>query len=78
MIKMVDTKGRTFMAYFPFFMNIEGKRVLIVGGGRSALFKIKKLLSFGANLEVIALESLQEIKELEIKGKLCVIFFIDL
>ena len=72
MIKMVDTKGRTFMAYFPFFMNIEGKRVLIVGGGRSALFKIKKLLSFGANLEVIALESLQEIKELEIKGKLCV------
>ena len=31
------------MSYFPFFMNIEGKRGLIVGGGKPALFKIKKL-----------------------------------
>ncbi len=60
------------MAYFPFFMNIEGKRGLIIGGGTSALFKIKKLLSFGVKLEVIAKEVLWEIKELEIEKKLCI------
>lgn len=60
------------MAYFPFFMNIEGKRGLIIGGGKSALFKIKKLLSFKVNLEVIAKEVLWEIKELEIEKKLCI------
>lgn len=60
------------MSYFPFFMNIEGKRGLVIGGGKTALFKVKKLLSFGADLEVIAIDILEEIKELEAEGKLCV------
>lgn len=60
------------MSYFPFFMNIEGKRVLIVGGGKSALFKIKKLLPFRVKLEVISNDVLAEIKELKEEGKLCV------
>ena len=32
------------MAYFPFFMDIEGKNCLIVGGGKVALRKAEKLL----------------------------------
>ena len=60
------------MSYFPFFMNIEGKRALVIGGGKSALFKIKKLLPFGVKLEVISTDVLAEIKELEEEGKLCV------
>ncbi len=64
------------MSYFPFFMNIEGKRGLVVGGGKTALFKIKKLLPFQANLEVIAVEVLDEIKKLELEGKLCIKYHI--
>ena len=60
------------MSYFPFFMNIEGKRGLIVGGGKPALFKIKKLLPFHVQLEVISVEVLEEIKVLELEKKLCV------
>lgn len=62
------------MSYFPFFMNIEGKRGLIVGGGTSALFKVKKLLPFQVNLEVIALEVLEEIQVFASEGKLRIKF----
>ena len=60
------------MSYFPFFMNIEGKTGLIVGGGKSSFFKIKKLLPFKVNLEVIAVDVLDEIKQLETEGKVCI------
>ena len=60
------------MSYFPFFMNIEGKRGLVVGGGTSALFKIKKLIPFGVNLEVISQNILEEIKELEKQGNILI------
>lgn len=42
------------MGYFPFFMEIEGKRGVIVGGGRVAARKVEKLLPFGPSLTVIA------------------------
>lgn len=42
------------MAYFPFFIDIEGQDGLIVGGGRIADQKVGKLRPFGARLTVIA------------------------
>lgn len=42
------------MGYFPFFVEIEGKKGLIVGGGKVAEHKVEKLLPFGASLLVIA------------------------
>lgn len=42
------------MAYFPFFIDIEGQDGLIVGGGRIAAHKVAKLCPFGAKLTVIA------------------------
>ncbi|HJC56400.1 MAG TPA: bifunctional precorrin-2 dehydrogenase/sirohydrochlorin ferrochelatase [Candidatus Eisenbergiella intestinipullorum] len=42
------------MAYFPFFMDIEGKRGVILGGGRVAEGKIAALLPFGPQLVCIA------------------------
>jgi siroheme synthase-like protein len=55
------------MGYFPFFVDIEGKPGLIVGGGRVALRKVEKLLPYGPQLRVVApvvcreLESLPEV-----------------
>lgn len=42
------------MGYFPFFMDIEGKSGLIVGGGEVARRKVLKLLPFAPHLTVVA------------------------
>ena len=52
------------MAYFPLFIDLEGKPVLIVGGGRMALDKAHKLMGYGARITVIAPEICQELTEL--------------
>ncbi len=52
------------MAYFPFFMDLEGREGLIVGGGAVALRKLQKLLPFGPRLTVAAPELLEEIQAL--------------
>lgn len=51
------------MAYFPFFIEIENEKGLIVGGGRIAAHKVEKLLPFGADITVIAPEILSTLKE---------------
>ena len=45
-------RGANFMAYFPFFADIEGMRWLIAGGGGVALRKVRDLLPYGAVIEV--------------------------
>ncbi|MCM1122991.1 MAG: bifunctional precorrin-2 dehydrogenase/sirohydrochlorin ferrochelatase [Eubacterium sp.] len=42
------------MGYFPFFIDITGKKGVIVGGGKVAARKVEKLLAFEPNLTVIA------------------------
>lgn len=42
------------MGYFPFFVELEGKKGVIVGGGTVAARKVEKLLAFGPQLTVIA------------------------
>lgn len=42
------------MGYFPFFVELEGKKGVIVGGGTVAARKVEKLLAFGPDLTVIA------------------------
>lgn len=42
------------MGYFPFYIDIENKEGLIVGGGRIAAHKISKLLPFNPRLIVVA------------------------
>lgn len=51
------------MSYFPFFIDIQDKDGLIVGGGRIALHKIEKLRPFGARLTVIAPRIQGELRE---------------
>jgi len=42
------------MSYFPFFIDLENQKGLIVGGGRIAAEKVEKLLPFGPRLTLIA------------------------
>lgn len=52
------------MPYFPFFIDISGKRCLIAGGGRIALHKIKKLLPFSPEIHVVSPEICGEISDI--------------
>lgn len=40
--------------YFPVFINLEGKKALMVGGGNIAGRRVKGLLAFGAEVTVVA------------------------
>ena len=53
------------MAYFPFFVDLEGRSGLIVGGGAVALRKVQKLLPYGPRLTVVAPELGPELQKLE-------------
>lgn len=58
------------MAYFPFMIEIEDARILIAGGGRSALWKVKALSGFGADLVVAAPSVLPELRKREQTGEI--------
>ncbi|MBM3118112.1 MAG: bifunctional precorrin-2 dehydrogenase/sirohydrochlorin ferrochelatase [Chloroflexi bacterium] len=40
--------------YYPIFLNIRGKKCLVVGGGKVALRKVQTLLEHGADVEVVS------------------------
>jgi len=44
------------MAYFPAFIKLDNKKILIVGGGYIAYEKLEHLLDFTTDIDVIALE----------------------
>ena len=52
------------MAYFPMFLDIEGKHCLVVGGGKVALRKVQVLLDFGAHVTVVAQQIEKELKDI--------------
>lgn len=53
------------MSYFPIFINLEKKPCTIVGGGKVAHRKAKKLIAYGASVTVIAPEVEEEIRQLQ-------------
>lgn len=53
------------MGYFPFFMEIEKAKGVIVGGGKVAARKVEKLIPFGPALIVIAPEMDERLVQLE-------------
>lgn len=54
--------------YFPVFINMAGRLVLVAGGGRIALRRVMTLLQFGAQIRVVAPEFCEELTELEKAG----------
>ncbi len=50
--------------YYPVFLNVKGKKSVVVGGGQVALRKVRVLLEHGANVEVISPGLCPELAEL--------------
>ena len=42
------------MSYYPIFIDLQGKKAIVVGGGTVAQRKIETLLEYGAVVHVIA------------------------
>lgn len=57
------------MGYFPMFINLESKNVIVVGGGKIATRRIQTLLLFDCNLTVIAPFVTETIMELAEQNK---------
>ena len=62
-------------SYYPIFLNVSGKKCVVVGGGQVALRKVQALLERGANIEVISpdpcheLDRLAEAEEITVQRK---------
>jgi uroporphyrin-III C-methyltransferase/precorrin-2 dehydrogenase/sirohydrochlorin ferrochelatase len=58
------------MNWFPIFINLQGARCLVVGGGAVALRKSRQLLAFGARVSVVAPQLHDELAELLQDGRI--------
>lgn len=56
---------------YPLTVRLEGRRVVVVGGGRVASFKIAPLLRVGADVVVISKELDSRLVQFVEKGKIC-------
>lgn len=61
------------MKHFPIFMALEGRRVVLSGGGDAALAKLRLLLKTEAKISVVAAEAAPEIHNWADSGKLTLI-----
>lgn len=61
------------MKHFPIFLAVEGRRIVLAGGGDAALAKLRLLLKTEARLTVIAADAAPEIKDWAAAGKLTLI-----
>ena len=53
--------------WFPLFVNLENKKVLVIGGGKIAYKKITKILEYSANVTIVA-EKIEEEKLLQLEN----------
>jgi precorrin-2 dehydrogenase len=53
---MLPKIRKSYMAYFPAFLKLDNKKILIVGGGYIAYEKLDHLLDFTKDISVIALD----------------------
>jgi len=47
-------KKTTSLPYYPIFLNLQGKKCVVVGGGHVALRKVERLLESGADVTVVS------------------------
>ena len=59
------------MAYFPAFIQLEKRNILIIGGGKIAKEKLEKLLHFTKKIDIVAKEFDADLLTLVHKHSLC-------
>ena len=57
------------MSYYPIFVQMEGMRALVVGGGAVARRKVETLLGFGADVSMVSRDLTPELTRLVDAGK---------
>ncbi len=55
------------MSNFPISLNLENKKILVIGAGKIATSKVKKLLDFTNEITVLAPNISEELEKLDIK-----------
>jgi len=63
-------KKKEGVIYYPVFLNVKGKKCIVVGGGEVALRKTEVLLEHGAKVEVVSPELCPELAELGQSGEI--------
>ena len=58
------------MRYFPMFLDVENKPILVVGGGEVACRKVDSLLRAGANVTLVSPKVAPYLKQLADEDKL--------
>lgn len=58
------------MADFPLFIKMDGRKVMVIGGGSVALRKIRILTDYGADIRIISREVRDELEMLAEAGRL--------
>jgi precorrin-2 dehydrogenase/sirohydrochlorin ferrochelatase len=62
--------GETPHSYYPAFLNLQGKRVVVIGGGKVAERKVLALLESGADITVISPKITKRIAREELKDRI--------
>jgi siroheme synthase-like protein len=66
----VFTGMTSLMKYYPVYLDLKAKSVLVVGGGTVALQKIPALLEGEAQVHLVSPEALPEIEQLAVQGRI--------
>ena len=61
------------MNHFPIFLNVEGRRIVLSGGGEAALAKLRLLFKTSGHITVFAENPAPEILKWETEGKLSIV-----
>ena len=59
--------------YFPLFVDISDKKIVVVGAGKIAARRVKTLVDFGASIVVVAPQIFPELEQLEQEHKITII-----
>lgn len=57
-------KPKSQRNFYPINLDLNGRRVLFLGGGRDTLVEAKTLLEFGAHIEILSQRPVREIQDL--------------
>ena len=61
------------MKHFPIFLNLEGRRVVVAGGGGAAIAKLRLLLKTEARITVIAKSPAREIENWDAEARITLV-----